>query len=294
MKTSKAQQAQTRQQIVSSAVLLMSRHGFDGVSMKDIARDAGIGDATIYKYFPTKERLILGYIDAVVADAVAATLATPGIDGDELQSQLQRLTDALLERLLPDREFVILTRALMSRSPLLLLGDQLAAKAVLRRTALGFIEAAQLSGEVPHSEWARWMAGLYADYCMGVVAFWLADESAEFTDTTRWVDQTLGVFVLVLKSGLLDRLAGLAGFWVRSQLARWATASPKGSAVWEGLGGVLAEVLERGRRGAAAGGERSETLGADEGQDPDRPGRRRSNGAKGAPKAPRRAAKGAT
>ena len=49
MKTTRQQQDATRRQIVASAVDLMTRQGFDGTTMKDIARAAGIGDATIYK-----------------------------------------------------------------------------------------------------------------------------------------------------------------------------------------------------------------------------------------------------
>ena len=45
MKTTRQQQDATRRQIVASAVDLMTRQGFDGTTMKDIARAAGIGDA---------------------------------------------------------------------------------------------------------------------------------------------------------------------------------------------------------------------------------------------------------
>ena len=73
MKTTRQQQDATRRQIVASAVDLMTRQGFDGTTMKDIARAAGIGDATIYKYFPTKDRIVLGYLDDVVHQALAET-----------------------------------------------------------------------------------------------------------------------------------------------------------------------------------------------------------------------------
>ena len=120
MKTSQAQQDKTRRNILASAVEAMSAQGFEATTMKQIARDAGIGDATIYNYFPTKEKLILGYFEQVMADAVSATLATPGLDSYTLQERLQRLTDAVLEQLLPNREFVQMTHQLVRRSALLL------------------------------------------------------------------------------------------------------------------------------------------------------------------------------
>ena len=81
MKTTRQQQDATRRQIVASAVDLMTRQGFDGTTMKDVARAAGIGDATIYKYFPTKDRIVLGYLDDVAHQALADTLQTPGFAG---------------------------------------------------------------------------------------------------------------------------------------------------------------------------------------------------------------------
>lgn len=220
MKTSKAQQGETRARIVRTAVALMSERGFDAVTMKDIAWAASVGDATIYKYFPSKERLVLGYFDLVAADAVAATRATPGFADYPLQDRLQRLTDAILERLEPERAFVQQARALLARAPMLLLGDQLQAKQTLREQVLADLEHAVASGEIAPSEFLRLLSGLYGDYAVGVVGWWLHDRSPGASDTPRFVDQTLGVLVAALKSGLPDRLVQLALFFVRSQMAR--------------------------------------------------------------------------
>lgn len=220
MKTSKAQQDETRARIVRTAVALMSERGFDAVTMKDIAWAASVGDATIYKYFPSKERLVLGYFDLVAADAVKATRATPGFADYPLQDRLQRLTDAILERLEPERAFVQQARALLARAPMLLLGDQLQAKQTLREQVLADLEHAVASGEIAPSEFLRPLSGLYGDYAVGVVGWWLHDRSPGASDTPRFVDQTLGVLVAALKSGLPDRLVQLALFFVRSQMAR--------------------------------------------------------------------------
>src|SRR5690606_15557231 len=148
MKTTRQQQDATRRHIVASAVELMTRQGFDGTTMKDIARAAGIGDATIYKYFPTKDRVALGYVDEVAQVALAHTLQTPGFTGYSLQEKLQRLTDAVLERLLPDREFAAQMRALAQRAPIALMAEPLAARQALRDVVASFLEAAEASGEI--------------------------------------------------------------------------------------------------------------------------------------------------
>jgi TetR/AcrR family transcriptional regulator, regulator of autoinduction and epiphytic fitness len=220
MKTSKAQQDQTRAAIVRATVPLMADLGYDAVTMKAIARSAGVGDATIYKYFPSKERLLLGYIDLVAQDAVEATLATPDFADYDVQARLQRLSDAILERIAPDRAFVALVKEQFSRAPLLMLGDQLAAKTLLKESVAEFLEHGVAKWELPPSDFLRVLSGFYADYCIGIVAYWLADESSNQSDTTRLLDQTLGIFVQMLKSGLPDKLLNLGSFLLRSQFAR--------------------------------------------------------------------------
>ncbi|MDY0106884.1 MAG: TetR/AcrR family transcriptional regulator [Giesbergeria sp.] len=222
MKTTRQQQDATRRQIVASAVDLMTRQGFDGTTMKDIARAAGIGDATIYKYFPTKDRIVLGYLDAVVQQALADTLQTPGFTGYLLQEKLQRLTDAVLERLLADREFVAQVRTLAQRSPLSMLAEPLAARQALREAVSSFLEAAEAAGEIEPCDFKGMAGGLYIDYLVGVVTYWLADTSDEFADTTQLVDLSLGVLVQTLRSGLINRVLQLGGFVLRSQMARLA------------------------------------------------------------------------
>jgi TetR/AcrR family transcriptional regulator, regulator of autoinduction and epiphytic fitness len=220
MKTTKAQQDETRARIVRAATALIVAHGFEPVTMKDIAKAAGVGDATIYNYFPSKERLIVGYFDLLAGRAVRTAEASPDFDQYELQAKLQRLTDALLEAMAPDRAFVELARAMLSKSPLLLLGDQLKAKQVLKDAVAAYLDAAVQAGEIPPSDYTMPMAGLYVDFCYGVMAFWLRDETEHAAQTTRLVDQLLGVLVTTLRAGLPDRLVQLAGFVLRSQLAR--------------------------------------------------------------------------
>jgi AcrR family transcriptional regulator len=222
MKTTRQQQDATRRQILDSAVDLMTRQGFDGTTMKDIARSAGIGDATIYKYFPTKDRIVLGYLDAVVQQALADTLQTPCFADYQLQEKLQRLTDAMLEGLLPDREFVAQVRALARRSPLTLLAEPLAARQALREAVTSFLEAAEAAGEIESCDFKGMAAGLYTDYLAGVVSYWLADTSDEFADTAQLVDLSLGLMVQTLRSGLVNRALQLGGFVLRSQMARLA------------------------------------------------------------------------
>lgn len=220
MKTTQAQQDKTRRTIIQCAVDAISAHGFDNTTMKQIARAAKIGDATIYKYFPTKEKLVLGYFDQLIFDAIDVTLQTPGLADYGLQEKLQRLTDAVLELMLPDREFVAQARTLLGRAPLAMLGQQIAGKQAMSHLVLTFLQAAEESAEMPACNFKPSLAALYNDYLFGMLAYWLSDDSDEFADTTQFVDLSLGLLVLTLRSGVVNQALQLGGFVLRSQMAR--------------------------------------------------------------------------
>lgn len=220
MKTSKSQQEQTRRHVLRTAVDLISEHGYEATTMKQIARAAGIGDATIYKYFPSKEKLLLAYYELCIEIMLEVTLETPGLEQFNLQERLQRLVDALLELLLADREFVAISKAVVGKSPLLMLREQMPAQQALKLQVLRFIEEAELKQEIATCDFKGVISGLFSDYLFAVIVYWLRDESEEFSDTTQLVDLTLAVLVLALQSGVINKLSELTGFLLRSQLSR--------------------------------------------------------------------------
>jgi AcrR family transcriptional regulator len=55
----------TRQRIVERATPLFAERGYDGVRLSDVARELGIGKATIYRYFPNKQALFVDCVEKV-------------------------------------------------------------------------------------------------------------------------------------------------------------------------------------------------------------------------------------
>ncbi|NYI05303.1 TetR/AcrR family transcriptional regulator [Allostreptomyces psammosilenae] len=47
----------TRAALLGAAVMRFARHGYDNTSVRDIARDAGVDAALVYRYFGSKEAL---------------------------------------------------------------------------------------------------------------------------------------------------------------------------------------------------------------------------------------------
>jgi AcrR family transcriptional regulator len=55
---------QTRQLIADAARRLFGEHGFDAVTVVDVARAADVAPATVFNYFPTKEDLFYSGLEA--------------------------------------------------------------------------------------------------------------------------------------------------------------------------------------------------------------------------------------
>ena len=50
---------QTRAAIADAAMALFAEHGFDAVTVADVARAADVSEKTVFNYFPAKEDLVL-------------------------------------------------------------------------------------------------------------------------------------------------------------------------------------------------------------------------------------------
>jgi len=239
MRTTKAQQAQTRRRIIDSAVQLMSEGGYEATTLKDVARQAGIGDATLYKYFASKERLLGAYFEQALEDALAGWRNIPDLAQFDVQERLQCLVDAVLEQLRPRRDFVELARKQLTRAPLSVLGMELPGRALLQPVLEGEFAQAEAAGQIAPCSFKPALAGLWVDYLYGLIAFWLEDASEHEAETSELVDLSLELLVLLLQSGLINRLLTLGGFLLRTHMGRWMRRGP---ALIDALRGVRAVI----------------------------------------------------
>jgi AcrR family transcriptional regulator len=82
--------SETRRLIQAHAVRLFTDHGYDAVTVADVAEAAGVSAMTVYRHFPTKEDLVL--IDQpaqLIAEHVAASSPT--------QPLVRRVGSALID-----------------------------------------------------------------------------------------------------------------------------------------------------------------------------------------------------
>lgn len=80
--------------ILDAAAHVLAQSG-GAASMSDVAAAAGVGRATLYRYYATREALL----DALAAEAVAdagARLADAGLDGVPVEEAIERIVRALV------------------------------------------------------------------------------------------------------------------------------------------------------------------------------------------------------
>jgi AcrR family transcriptional regulator len=78
----------TRELIAETARTLFADHGFEAVTVAEIARAADVSQQTVFNYFPTKEDLVFWRLEAFEAELLAAIRDRP--DGEPVATAFGR------------------------------------------------------------------------------------------------------------------------------------------------------------------------------------------------------------
>ena len=220
-KISKKKQEEIRQKIILTAVDMFSEKGFDATTMKQIAREVGIGAATIYKYFPNKDKLIYAYYALVADNTVQQFINEKELDDYSLQEKLQLLIDIYLNNFLPNREFVTDSIKMIMQSPSILFKDVTPVREEFVDVIHNLLTEAEQSGEISSSPFTGATAKLTNEYMLAVLLYWVNDDSDEFSNTTQMVDMSLALGIEILKSGIVSKATDLAGFFIKAHLFKF-------------------------------------------------------------------------
>ena len=177
--TLEAHRREVRAAVIAATTALVADHGLRGVTMSRIAAEAGIGRATLYKYFPDVDTILNEWHQDQVADHLTqlqAIRSHPGTARDRLAKVLEA--------------FAHMTRAASQHSAApdlvasLHAGDQLSKpETELRELLTGLIdegiEASELRDDVPPAELAL--------YCLNAAA------GARYAETQAAVRRLLDV-----------------------------------------------------------------------------------------------------
>jgi AcrR family transcriptional regulator len=218
MKISAQQKKETRRNIIAAAVDIMTAKGFKAATMREIAREAGVGDATIYNYFPTKDAVLYAYYQDHMETWIEQLRGLDTFHELTITEQLQCAFETSLELYLPDREFVAESFKILSLS----LGQSYHNMQPIRQrfgdVIRDIFEAAGEAGEIPDQMFSDLLYKVFWDYYIGLVFYWLHDTSERFTNTSILIDKSLDLAIALISSGLLNKVFDLGLFLFRQHI----------------------------------------------------------------------------
>ncbi len=243
MKITQSAKEKTKVKILQSAVDLIIEKGFDNASLREMAKNAGVSNPTIYNYFPSKEKLLYAYIEQKHKEAVATIQEIEDFHTYTLREQLQTLIETELELYLEDREFIIQIADMVFHSSGLKMGKLYETNALFIETVEEMFNIAIEAEEIAEPPFKEHLPKLFWDYYIMVVAYWVKDDSEMFENTTQFIDHSLGLAEAVLHSDILSKASDLGMFFFKthmlSSLQKFATKKESFSKIKRKLGEVL-------------------------------------------------------
>ena len=106
----------TRTRILEAALHLFSRKGYLGATTREIARQAGVAEITLFRYFPTKEEL-LEEIVARYSFLPALKEMLPELRKMGYRESLARLAEKFIERLEERKDLIRIMQSEMAVYP---------------------------------------------------------------------------------------------------------------------------------------------------------------------------------
>jgi AcrR family transcriptional regulator len=168
-----AQGVAARQRLYDVAIRLIGERGFDATTLRDVARDAGVSVGLLYRYFPSKQAIVLALYDELSAEQVARAAAMPR---GKWRERFLFTLETSLTVLRPHRQtLTALIPVLVSNAP-----DGLfsATAAFSRERVLRMFQDAVVgASDAPPAEVAAALGRLLYLAHLAVVLWWLLDKT---------------------------------------------------------------------------------------------------------------------
>jgi AcrR family transcriptional regulator len=206
MATAKAEE--TRGRILDAALSLFRQRGFDETTMRDIAAEAGVATGAAYYYFRSKEELVMAFY-AKTADEARELIPAQVTRSRDLGKRIRAIIDTKLQQFEEHRRLMVaLVRiGIDPKHPLSPFGPETRA---LRDESVDHFQLAitdskpvvpkDLAGDLPHLLWL---------YQMGIILFWVFDESSGQRRTRALLDGTIGLVIRLVQLSSLPMMGPL-------------------------------------------------------------------------------------
>jgi AcrR family transcriptional regulator len=170
-----AQGVAARQRLYETAIQLIGERGFDNTTLRDVASRANVSVGLLYRYFPSKQAVVLGLYDELSAEQVAQAAAMPR---GRWRDRFLFALETSLTILRPHRRtLAALIPVLVSNAPDGLFSSTTAFSR--ERVQRVYQDAVVGASDAPRAEVAAALGRLLYLTHLAVVLWWLLDRSPE-------------------------------------------------------------------------------------------------------------------
>jgi AcrR family transcriptional regulator len=181
-----AQGAAARDRLYDTAIGMISDRGYEATTMREIAREAGVSVGLLYRYFPSKQAVIIALYDELsAAYACQAASMKPGKWSDRFIFALESSLEVLRPHAVPLRALIPV-----------LIGDPddgvFAARTAFSRQRVQRVFEAAVAGSVdaPKAPSAEALGRLLYLVHLAVLLWWLLDKTKKQRATLALVALT--------------------------------------------------------------------------------------------------------
>lgn len=204
--TAKAEE--TRRRILDAALRLFQRKGFAETTMRDVAAEAGVATGAAYYYYRSKEELVLAFYlrtDEESHEAFSKAIAA----SKDVRKRIRGIIEAKFAQFADHRSLLtaLLKAGVDPRDPLSPFGPE---TREVREDHISWYARALDGGDLdlpkdlaPHVPRLLWL------YHMGLIYYWITDESPGQQRTQRLVDATLDLLIQLLRASSLPFMGPL-------------------------------------------------------------------------------------
>jgi AcrR family transcriptional regulator len=205
----------TRERILEAAIALFGQKGYAQTTMREIAQAAGCSLGLAYRYFETKDAMVLALYERMVEELVQEVEALPAQTLGRRWALAER---ADLARLAPHRETLsgLFSAGLSPSSPVQVLGET--TRPLRRRMHALFAQLLAGAKDAPKASLHAPLTTLFYAAHLLLVLFWLQDRTGDQRATAALIafgEEMIGRLPLLLKlpwvAPSLVRLAGILG-----------------------------------------------------------------------------------
>ena len=219
MKITQAQKIKNQRIIIDSAVKVFSQQGYKNATIKEIAKDSKITEPSIYNYFTNKENLVFGYFDLELQNTIEEIRHNHDFIKLNFGEKFQFFLETILESLEKNRPFIEeCFQYVFVKSSIHTSSEILQQKKILTQFMREQLITSQREGTLPSSPLDEFFLGLLWDFYIGIVCYWLKDQSPSFTNTSQLIDKSMGLLDEVLKTNIANKILDILQFFVRNHL----------------------------------------------------------------------------